>query len=71
MGMNLSKLWETVKGSTPGFPALHSLPEFAQLNGYESEQTLGDCEGQETLVCCSPWGCNKSDMTERLNSNNI
>ena len=28
-----------------------------QLNGHEFEQTLGDGEGQESLVCCSPWGC--------------
>ena len=28
-----------------------------QINGKESEQTLGDGEGQESLVCCSPWGC--------------
>ena len=26
------------------------------LNGHEFEQTLGDSEGQESLVCCSPWG---------------
>ena len=26
------------------------------LNGYEFEQTLGDNEGQRSLVCCSPWG---------------
>jgi len=26
------------------------------LIGYESEQTLGDSEGQRSLVCCSPWG---------------
>ena len=25
-----------------------------QLNGYEFEQTLGDGEGQGSLVCCSP-----------------
>ena len=25
------------------------------LNGYEFEQTPGDGEGQESLVCCSPW----------------
>ena len=25
-----------------------------QLNGHESEQTLGDSEGQESLACCSP-----------------
>ena len=24
-------------------------------NGHEFEQTLGDCEGQGSLVCCSPW----------------
>ena len=23
---------------------------------YELEQTLGDNEGQGSLVCCSPWG---------------
>jgi len=25
-------------------------------NGYESEQTLGDSEGQGGLTCCSSWG---------------
>ena len=28
-------------------------------------QGVGD--GQGSLVCCSPWGCKESDMTERLN----
>ena len=32
-------------------------------------QTLGDSEGQGSLVCCSPWGHKESDMTERLNNN--
>ena len=27
-----------------------------RLNGPESEQTLGDGEGPEILVCCSPRG---------------
>ena len=27
-----------------------------QLNGHESEQALGDSEGQGSLACCSPWG---------------
>ena len=40
------------------------------LNGHESEQTLGDGEGQGSLVCCSPWGHKVSDMTQWLNSNN-
>ena len=37
-----------------------------RLNGHESEQTLGDSEGQGSLVCCSPWGCIELDTTERL-----
>ena len=39
------------------------------LNGHEIEQTLGDSEGQRSLVGCSPWGCEDSDTTEPLNSN--
>ena len=27
-----------------------------QHNGHDLEQTLGDSEGQGSLVCCSPWG---------------
>ena len=39
-----------------------------QLNGHEFEQALGDGEGQGSLVCCSPWGCKESDMTEWLDN---
>ena len=39
-----------------------------QLNGHECEQTLGDGEGQESLVCCRLWGCEESDMTLQLNN---
>ena len=41
---------------------------YHQFNGYELEQTLGDGEGQERLVCCSPWGCKESDVTWQLNN---
>ena len=27
------------------------------ITGHEFEQTLGDNEGQGSLVCCRPWGC--------------
>ena len=37
-----------------------------RLNGYEFEQTLGDGEGQRSLVCCTLWGLKESDMTEWL-----
>ena len=36
----------------------------------EFEQTLGDSEGQGSLVWCSPGGLKESDATERLNSDN-
>ena len=35
----------------------------------ESEQTLGDSEGQGSLVCCSPQGHKESDTTEQQNNN--
>ena len=41
-----------------------------RLNEYEFEQTLGDGEGQGSLVCCSPWGHQESDLTEQLNNKN-
>ena len=37
------------------------------LDGHEFEQALGVGDGQRSLVCCSPWGCKESDMTEQLN----
>ena len=41
-------------------------------NGHEFEQTLGNCEGQGSLVCCSPWGHKESDTeTDASNEENI
>ena len=34
-----------------------------QLNGHDFEQTPGDSEGQESLVCCSSQSHKGSDMT--------
>ena len=34
-----------------------------RLNGHKFEQTLGDDKGQESQVCCSPWGHKELDMT--------
>ena len=41
---------------------------YHQLNRHESEQTLGDGEGQGSLTCCSLWGCKELDTTEQLNN---
>ena len=35
-----------------------------RLEGHESEQALGDGEGQGSLAYCSPWGHKESDTTE-------
>ena len=37
------------------------------LNGHEFEQAQGVGDGQGGLLCCSPWSCKESDMTEWLN----
>ena len=34
-----------------------------QLNGHEFEQTLGDGDGQGSLLCSSPWGLKELDTT--------
>ena len=40
-----------------------------EMVGYnESEQTLGDSEGQGSLMCYSPWVA-ESDTTYQLNNN--
>ena len=42
------------------------------LSGHESEQALGDGEGQGSLVYCNPWGRKELDTTECLdNSDNL
>ena len=41
-----------------------------KLSGLEFEQTLGNEEGQGSLVCCSPWDYKDSNMTQQLNYNN-
>ena len=38
-----------------------------RLNGREFEQSVGDSEGQGSLVCYSPRGHKESDMTQQLN----
>ena len=47
---------------------MRQLDGITKLNGHEFEQTPGDGEGQGSLGCCCPWGHEKLDMAERLNS---
>ena len=39
-----------------------------QLSRHESEQTLGDCEGQGSLESCSSRDHKELDMTEQVNN---
>ena len=41
-----------------------------QLNTYAFELTLGDSEGQGSLVCCSQLGHKELNTTQQLNNNN-
>ena len=43
------------------------LDGITDLMGHEFEPTPGVGDGQGSLMCCSPWGQKKSDMTEKLN----
>ena len=38
-----------------------------QLDGHESEQTLGVGDGKGSLACCSLWGPKESHTAEQLN----
>ena len=40
-----------------------------RCSGHELGQTLGDGEGQGSLVCYSPWDHKEWDMTWQLNNN--
>ena len=43
---------------------------YHRFDGYELGQTLGDGEGQGSLVCYSSQSCKELDTTLQLNNNN-
>ena len=50
---------------------LDGITNSMEMNLTKSQELVMDreawCDGQGGLVCCSPWGRQESDMTERLN----
>ena len=40
------------------------------VDGIADSMDVGDSGGQGSLACCSPGGCQESDMTEQLNNDN-
>ena len=63
-------LCERMDCSTPGFPVLHYLPEFAKTQRRRWDPTPillpRKAHGWRSLVGCSPWGRKESDTTEQL-----
>ena len=57
------KDWRKEKGMTED----EIVGSHHRLNGHGFEQALGFGKGEGSLVCCSPWGLEESDTTERLN----
>ena len=40
------------------------------LNGHEFEQAPVDGKGQESLLCCSPWGCKETRLSDWTTTTN-
>ena len=53
-------LKEGIRGETVGW--------HHQCNGPELGQTLGNCEGQGSLACSSPWSCKESHTNGQLDN---
>ena len=51
-------------GTTENDISLDVIGWHHQLDGHKFEQALGVGDGQESQVCCSPWGHKESDTTE-------
>ena len=45
--------------------------QFHRLYGHEFEHTPGDSEGQETLVCCSPWSAKSRTQLSKYKNTSI
>ena len=59
--------WERLKEKEKGTTEDEMVGWHHWLNGHEFKQALGVGDGQGSLACCSPWGHEESEMTERLN----
>ena len=55
--------WERLKAGGEGATEDEMVGWHHRHSGNESEQTLGDSEGQGRLACCSPWGHEELETT--------
>ena len=56
-----TQMLERLKAKGEGMAKYEMVREYHLLSGREFEQTLGDGEGQRSLVCYSPWSSKKLD----------
>ena len=61
--------WERLKAEEKGVTEDEMVGWHHWLNEPEFDQTTGDSDGEESLVCFSPWGHKESDLTEQQNNN--
>ena len=61
--------WEGLRAGGEG-AAEDEMVGWHWLDGQGFEQAPGDGDGWRNLVCCIPWCCKDSDLTEQLNNNN-
>ena len=66
------ELWTGSKLGKESFKAVYYYPSYltytqsisCEMPGWMKHKLeLRDIEGQESLECCSPWGCKESDTT--------
>ena len=62
----MERPWKAWRQEEKGMTEDEMVGWYHQLDGHEFEQAPGDGDGQGSLICCSPWGCKESDMTEQL-----
>ena len=55
--------WERWRGRGEGATEDEMVGWHHRLSGHGFEQTLGESEGQGSLVCCSSWGRNELNTT--------
>ena len=67
VSLERSWCWERLRAGGEGETEDEMVGWYHWLNGHEFEQAPGVGDGQGSLACCSPWGCQESDTTERLN----
>ena len=56
--------WERLRAGGEGATEDEMVGQHHRHSGNESEQTLGDSEGQGRLACCSPWGHEELETTQ-------